>query len=168
MTTLFAFLPRLARPFRLFAVALLLAAFAVPAAFAQDFTVGDLVIGQPWARATPHGARVAAGFLTVENKGKTADRLVSVMTEAAEKAEIHAMAMSNGVMTMRPLPDGIEIPAGGTVALKPGSYHLMLIGPKATLKPGDSFKGTLTFAKAGTVEVTFMVEAMGATMPSHQ
>jgi len=72
------------------------------------------------------------------------------------------MSMKDGVMTMRPLPDGLMLPAGGEVALEPGGYHLMFIGLKKMLKQGDSFAGTLTFEKAGTVEVSFTVEAIGA------
>ncbi len=138
-----------------------------PAASARDYKAGDLQIGQPWARATPHGAKVAGGFVTVVNAGTAADRLVSATAEIAEHAEIHEMSMKDGVMTMRPLADGVAVPAGGELALRPGGYHLMFVGLKRMLKQGESFAGTLTFEKAGTVEVSFQVEAIGAGRPAH-
>lgn len=147
--------------------ALVLAAVALfgPAASAHDYTLGDLEIRHPWARATPHGAKVAVGFVTVASHG-AADRLVSATAEIAGQAEIHEMSMKDGVMTMRPQPGGVAVPAGGELALKPGGYHLMLVGLKRMLKQGESFAGTLTFEKAGTVAVSFTVEAIGAAAPA--
>ena len=144
--------------------ALVLAAVALfgTSASAHDYKLGDLQIDHPWARATPHSAKVAGGFVAVANKGAADDRLVSATAEIAEHAEIHEMAMKDGVMTMRPLADGVVVPAGGEVALKPGGYHLMFIGLKRMLKQGESFAGTLTFEKAGTVEVSFTVAPIGA------
>ncbi len=130
------------------------------AAVAHDYTVGSLSVDHPWARATPHGAKVAGGFLTVVNNGTVDDRLVSVVADVAEHAEIHEMSMKDNVMTMRPLAGGLAVPAGGEVALKPGGYHLMLVGLKRMLRQGESFAATLTFEKAGAVEVSFQVEAM--------
>ena len=81
---------------------------------------------------------------------------------------LHEMTTANGVMTMRMLTDGIVIPAHGEIALKPGSYHLMLEDLKRPLKEGESFKGSLTFEKAGTADVTFSVELMGAKAPAEK
>lgn len=151
----------------------LAAALAIPAAtlataaLGHDYKVGDVTVDHPWARATPHGAKVAGGFLVVENKGAAPDRLVSVASEIADHTEIHEMAMKDGVMSMRQLPDGLAVPAGGEVALKPGGYHLMFIGLKRPLAKGESFKGTLTFEKAGSVEVSFTVAAIGAGGTGH-
>lgn len=132
------------------------------ALFAHGFKAGDIEIRHPWSRATPAGAKVAAGYLKLENKGTTPDRLIGVTAGIAGKAEIHEMAVdSAGVMTMRPLEGGVEIPAGGTVELKPGSFHIMFLDAKRSLTEGESFPGTLTFEKAGTVNVEFVVEAMG-------
>ena len=129
---------------------------------AHEFKVGDLVIGHPWSRATPAGAKVAAGYLKITNNGTEADRLVAVSAEIAAKGEIHEMAVDDkGVMTMRPLADGVEIPAGETVELKPGSFHLMFMPLGQPAVEGERFKGTLTFEKAGTVDVEFAVESMG-------
>lgn len=138
-----------------------LALFAAQPVFAHGFKAGEIEIGHPWSRVTPAGAKVAGGYLTLHNEGTEADTLVSATAEIAEKAEIHEMSVTDGVMTMRPLPNGVEIPAGGEVKLAPGGYHLMMLGLKQPLKEGESFKGTLTFAKAGTVAVEFKVEGMG-------
>lgn len=148
----------------LLAAGLLLAsAHAVPA---HEFKVGDIEIDHPWSRATPGGAKVAGGFMVIKNEGAAPDRLVAVSSDISARSEIHEMGMANGVMTMRPLPDGLPVPADGSVALKPGSYHLMFIDLKHPVKQGEPFKATLTFEKAGTVEVTFMVEAIGAKADS--
>lgn len=129
---------------------------------AHEFKVGDLEIVHPWSRETPPGAKVAAGYLVIQNHGASADRLVSVFGEIAGKTEVHEMAVdASGVMTMRPLPDGVEIPAGGEVKLAPGSYHIMFMDLKHGIKKGDKFKGSLTFENAGTVDVEFAVDAVG-------
>ncbi len=131
-------------------------------AFAHEFKVGDIEIDHPWSRATPAGAKVAAGYLTIRNEGATPDRLVAVTGSIAGKTQIHEMAVdSSGVMTMRELAGGLEIPAGGEVALKPGSFHIMFMDLKEPAKEGETFKGTLTFEKAGTVDVEFAVGKMG-------
>jgi copper(I)-binding protein len=130
--------------------------------WAHEFKVGDLEIVHPWSRATPEGAAVAAGYLAIKNHGKEADRLVSATGEIATMTQVHEMAVDDkGVMTMKELPHGLEIPAGGEVTLKPGSYHIMFMKLKAPAKEGRPFKGTLTFEKAGSVDVDYAVEAMG-------
>lgn len=134
--------------------------FAIQPALAHEYKLGNLEIEHPWARMTPAGAKVGGGYMTIENEGKEADRLVAVTADVAGHVEIHEMAMKDGVMTMRMQPDGLEIPAGGEAKLAPGGFHLMLMDLKQPLKEGESFKGTLTFAKAGTVEVSFKVEGM--------
>lgn len=147
----------------LFALALLLA--GSPAAFAADVKAGDLVITQPWSRATPGGAKTGAGYLTIENKGSAPDRLVAVSGDVAGRIEVHEMAVNNGVMTMRPLEKGLVIEPGKTVALAPGGYHLMLMELKSPLKQGDKLPVTLEFEKAGKVAVTLEVQAVGAKGP---
>ncbi len=109
------------------AAVLALALFA-QAAMAHGFKIGDLEIGHPWSRATLPGAKVAAGYLTIKNNGSTPDRLIAVSAEIAGTGEIHEMSVKDGVMTMRPLTDGLEIPAGGEVKLEPGAYHLDVQG----------------------------------------
>ena len=130
-------------------------------ASAQDITKGDLVISAPWSRATPGGAQVAGGYLAITNKGLSAERLVSFTTDLADQPEIHEMTNEGGVMKMRPLAKGLVIPAGATVKLEPGGYHLMLLKLKKPLTAGHRFKATLVFEKAGPVEVEFEVRAMG-------
>ena len=149
--------------FRVLALALSLVAGA---AFAHDYTVGSLAIGHPWARATPKGAPVAGGYMTIANKGTMVDRLVGGSADFATRVEIHQMTMEQGVMKMRPLKDGIEIKPGATVECKPGSYHLMFISPKQPLVQGQSVKATLKFDRAGPLDVEFSVEGLGANAPS--
>lgn len=136
-------------------------AAGAPQAFAHDFKAGDLEIAHPWSREVPVGARVAGGYFTVTNKGAEADRLVAVSSDVSAKAEIHQMTVKDGVMTMRPVEGGLEIPAGATVALEPGGYHLMFMDLKQRPVKGESFSATLTFAKAGSVTVDLAVEGLG-------
>lgn len=144
----------------------MLAAFALStaAAFAHDYTAGDLFIHHPASRATLPGQPVGGGFMTVTNKGTEADRLVSVTApDVSDDVQIHEMAVTDGVMTMRALKDGLEIPAGATVELKSGGFHLMFMAIKHPLKEGERIKATLNFEKAGPVEVEF---AVGAANPA--
>ena len=127
------------------------------AAAAHSFRLGDIDIGHPYARPTRVGQPVGAGYLTLTNKGAP-DRLLSVSSVVAASLELHTMAMEGNVMRMRPL-DAIELATGQTVELKPGGYHVMLMGLKAPLKAGDQFPLTLKFEKAGEVVVTVHVEA---------
>jgi copper(I)-binding protein len=137
-------------------------------AFGHDHVVkaGSLEILHPWSRATPGGAKVAGGYVTVNNTGAAPDRLVAASADTvAAKGELHESGMKDGVMSMKPA-EGIAVPAGGTLALKPGSWHIMFTGLKRPLKQGETFPGSLTFEKAGKVEVEFTVEALGAAAPS--
>lgn len=135
---------------------------------AHEFKAGEIMIDHPWARATPEGAKVAGGFMVLKNMGSEPDRLVSATAEFAGKTEIHEMAVDDkGVMTMRPLADGLAIPAGGEVELKPGGFHVMFMQINRPAVEGEKLKGTLTFEKAGTVEVEFEVQAMGSGMGGH-
>ena len=146
----------------LFAVFLLA---CIPAAIAHEFKVGDLEIEHPWSRATPPGAKVAGGYFTVINKGSAPDRLLSISSDISDKAELHEMGVKDGVMTMRPVAGGLEIPAGGKVILGPGSYHVMFMDLKQPPREGEMFAATLTFEKAGTVTVKFAVQAIGSPPP---
>lgn len=134
-------------------------------ALAQDFTAGSLKIGHPWSRATPNGAKVAGGYLTLTNSGSEPDTLTGGTFAAAGGVEIHSMSMEGGVMKMAPVEGGLVVKPGETVTLKPGSYHLMFQPLNAPLKKGETVKGTLTFSKAGTVPVTYTVEGLAAKAP---
>lgn len=149
------------------AAAVATVALAGGAAMAHDYKAGSLQIDHPWSRATPGGASVAAGYMVVKNTGSAPDRLVSATAPFAGRVEIHEMAMKDGVMIMRPLADGLAIPAGGSIELKPGGYHIMFLDLKSPLKEGTSVDGTLTFEKAGTVPVQFKVEGLGASGSGH-
>jgi periplasmic copper chaperone A len=136
--------------------------FAVTsAAVAQAVTAGAINVSQPRARATVAGQMAGGGFLTLANVGGTPDRLVAARSDAAASVELHTMSMEGDVMRMRQI-DGVDLPAGKTVELKPGGMHLMLMGLKAPLKAGDSFPLTLRFEKAGELTVQVRVEAAGA------
>jgi periplasmic copper chaperone A len=150
---------------QLFAFATLLTLLGAPAQ-AQEVKAGDLVITQAWSRATPGGAKIAGGFLTIENKGAAPDRLTAVSGDVAGKVEIHEMAMNNGVMTMRPLDKGLSIEPGKTVKLAPGGLHLMLMDLKRPLKQGDKVPLTLEFEKAGKVALSLDVQGVGAQAPA--
>ena len=132
---------------------------------ASKFKIGEITIETPWSRATPGGAKVAVGYLTIKNDAASPDRLVSVKADIADRAGIHEMSMADGMMKMRELTDGLPIPAHGSVALDPASYHLMFQGLKRPLKEGETFPVTLNFEKAGTVSVTFGVLGIGAMGP---
>jgi copper(I)-binding protein len=127
------------------------------------FKLGDLTVTSPWTRATPGGAKIAGGYLKITNNGTSADRFTGAKSDAADRVEIHEMSMSDGVMKMRPLPNGVEIKPGETVELKSGGYHLMFMDLKQPLKQGDTLKATLQFEKAGSLDVKFSVNAVGAT-----
>ncbi len=153
---------------RLSFLALALAALLlVPrSASAEQAGPGAITVEKAWSRATPGGAEVAAGYLTIVNHGDTPDRFMSASTAVAGKTEIHQMKMADGKMEMRPVPDGIPIPAKGSIVLEPMGYHLMLMELKHPLQKGETFAGTLTFEHAGAVDVTFSVEGIGASGPS--
>ncbi|WP_298955835.1 copper chaperone PCu(A)C [uncultured Methylobacterium sp.] len=129
---------------------------------------GALKVGQPWSRATPGGAKVAAGYVTVTNTGAAPDRLTGGSFERAGRVELHTMSTEGGVMRMAPLPNGIEVRPGETVTLSPGGNHLMFLDLSAPLKQGEAVRGTLTFEKAGTVPVEFAVGAIAAKAPGEK
>jgi copper(I)-binding protein len=146
-------------------IALVAAAFCGGPAWAHDYTVGAIKIGHPWARATPKGARIAAGYMTLTNTGTEPDRLVAGSAAVSSTLELHEMKVENGIMKMRALAKGLEIKPGESVELKPDSFHAMLIDLKHPLVLGEKVKGTLVFEKAGPVEIEYEIEAMGAEAP---
>jgi periplasmic copper chaperone A len=149
------------RTFSKLAFVAALIAFGTPA-LAQGTGSATITVEQPWARATPAGARTGAVYMTLENKSGTADRLTGASSSVADKLQIHEMKVENGVMQMNELAGGLPIPAGGSVVLKPGSYHVMMIGLKKPLKAGATFPLTLTFENAGNISLTVPIQAVGA------
>lgn len=142
------------------------AASVLTSGLAQSDKVGALTIIDPWARATPPMAQTAGGYLMIENSGEGSDRLVAAASPVANRTEIHEMSMSQGIMTMRRLEDGLDIPAGGTITLAPGGAHIMLMGLKEALVAGETVPVTLEFEVAGEVETYIQVLGLGAQGPS--
>src|SRR6202171_4975209 len=134
-------------------------------AYSQEIKAGDLVITQAWSRATPGGAKIAGGYLTIENKGTAPDRLIGGSAEVSDRIQDHEMAVNNGVMTMRRLDKGLTIEPGKMIKLAPGGYHLMLMDLKSPLKQGDKVPVTLEFEKAGKVKLSLDVQGVGAPGP---
>lgn len=133
-------------------------------ASAHEIRVGDLLIEHPWARQSPMKADVAAGFMVITNEGTEDDRLVKVTADISKNVQLHDMKMDGDVMKMVELPDGIVIPAGSTVTLKPRSLHVMFMDVAKQPIEHEVFNGTLVFEKAGTVPVNFEVMAPTAGM----
>lgn len=132
---------------------------ASAASFAAEYTLGDLVIDNPRARATPPGAPVSGGYMMIHNNGSEPDYLIGGSAPFAGKVEIHEMAMEGDVMKMRQLKDGLEIPPGGMVTLKPGGFHVMFMQMKDQLKEGTKQKVRLQFRNAGEIEMDFDVQS---------
>lgn len=116
-------------------------------------------------RATAPGQAVAGGFMTLVNTGTTADRLLRVSSDAAREVQMHESRVEGGVMRMRPIIDGVTVPAGGRVEFKPRGLHLMLVDLKAPLVAGTRVPVTLEFAHAGRITASFRVEALAVPAP---
>ncbi len=151
-------------------VLILIAAAVIIAApaWAEDIAHGELVITEPWSRATPAGAGVGAGYMLIRNEGETADRLVGGTAPFAGRIEIHEMAMTDGVMRMRALDDGLEIAPGESVTLEPGGYHVMFMELVEPLVEGEARAVTLEFAEAGPLELIFDVRSIAARAEDHR
>jgi copper(I)-binding protein len=127
-------------------------------ASAHEYKVGDLRVAHPHARATVPHQPSGAAYFGIENTGKSTDKLVAVASPVAKTAQIHTMSMDGNVMKMREVQN-IEIPPSGKIVMKPGDgYHIMLMGLNQQLKPGDKFPLTLTFEKAGKIDVSVLVD----------
>ena len=124
----------------------------------------QIAIEAPWTRATPPGAQVAGGYMTIVNRGDKADKLLGASSSAAARVETHVHLMEGNVMKMRAVP-GYDIPANGRFELKPGGAHLMFMGIKQSFKEGDKVPVKLRFQRAGEIEVQFAVGGMGASGP---
>ncbi|HZS66283.1 MAG TPA: copper chaperone PCu(A)C [Burkholderiales bacterium] len=118
----------------------------------------QITVQDAWMRATPPGAKIAAGYLTIRNAG-SADRLVGATSPAAERVETHVTARDGDMMRMREVK-GYDVPAKGTLELKPAGAHLMLVNIKAPLKEGTSVPVTLRFQHAGDIKVAFQVRPL--------
>ncbi len=146
------------------ALALLSVVAVLTLAAPRPAWAGDVRVEQAWARATPGKSRNGAAYITISNHGASADRLVAAATPAAKRAEVHTHLMAGGIMRMRPA-GAIEVKPGEPVVFRPGGLHLMLMGLAAPLKEGETFPLTLTFERAGPVEVQVTVRGVGAMGP---
>jgi periplasmic copper chaperone A len=149
----------------LFVAMLIVGALNSPPAQSQEVKLGDLAILQPWSRAAQRGAEAATSYLTIENRGTTADRLVEGSTEVAEKIQIEQIGKSGGATTVTPVEGGLGISPGEKVVLAPGGYRLTLSKLKSQLKKGTKVSITLKFEKAGQITVPFEVLGAAATGP---
>lgn len=135
------------------------------AAFAHDYNSGDLVIDHPWARPSFGASPNGVAYMSVTNTGSATERLVGISGDVAERIELHKTTMEGDVMRMRPVTGGVEIPPGETVRFAPGAMHVMLMGLKMPLKEGEAFPLSLSFERAGGVEVSVHVENQGGKKP---
>lgn len=131
-------------------------------ASADDVKIGNLTISAPYVRAMVPGAPVGGGYMTITNTGGTDDRLMAASSPRAATVQIHEMKMDNDVMIMRELAGGLAIPAGKTIELKPGGYHLMFMKVAAPFLQGQTVRTSLKFEKAGTAEIDFRVGSIAA------
>ena len=141
-------------------IILLLASTFAAAAFTQDTKIDAITIDHPWARATPGAVKNSAAFMSFDNKG-AADKLISVTGSVAKEIQIHSMITEAGVMKMREI-QSLDIPANGRAELKPGGFHVMLIGIPDGLKEGTKFPLKLKFEKAGEITVQVTAEKPGS------
>jgi uncharacterized protein YcnI/copper(I)-binding protein len=133
----------------------------------EIFTAGDITVTGAYARAMLPGQPVGGGYLTVKNMGTDNDRLVSAASPSAGVVELHEMAIQSETMRMRKVNNGIAIPAGGTVELKPGGFHFMFMKVKEPFKAGGTVPLTLTFEKAGPVDVLLPIKPAGPPGMQH-
>ena len=124
---------------------------------AQDYQLGSVTISDPWSRPTPPGTPVGVGYMAISNQGQGPVTLVTGQTPVAAQVSIHQTTMQDGLMKMQPLKDGLTVPAGETVTLKPHSYHLMLEQLEQPLKEGDEIPLSLTFEGMDPVDVKLRV-----------
>lgn len=125
-----------------------------------------IAIAGPWSRETAQGQDAGGAFMTITNSGSGGDRLTGGSSPVAGEVQVHTVDMTGGIMRMRQLANGLEIPAGGTVTLKPGSFHIMLMKLKRPLARDTTVPLTLQFERAGTVEVDLAVEPVGSQGPA--
>jgi copper(I)-binding protein len=148
-------------------IAAVVLAFGIGGAIkAQTPTASSIDVEQPWARATPPGAKTGAAYMTLVNNGTTADRLLGATTPLADKVEFHKETEENGVSRMREVPN-VEVQPGAKVIFKPGEMHMMMVGLRQPLTEGKNLPLTLKFEKAGNIAVTASIGKVGAMTPGN-
>jgi copper(I)-binding protein len=135
-------------------------------ALAASPALAQIKIENAWARATPPGAKIAAGYMVIRNDGSAPDKLLAASSPAAEKVETHVTVKEGDVFRMRQV-NGYDIPARGSFELKPGGPHLMLVNIKAPLKEGAKVPLTLRFERAGEVKTELPVGRLTEAAPKH-
>lgn len=146
---------------RAWLLGLMLAAGGATYVEAAPVTVGAITVSNAWARATPLGAKTGVIYVTLANAGSDDDRLVEISTPVAGSAQVHSSMNDGGVMKMSEVMN-LDVPPGATVALEPSATHLMLLDLTRRLSEGDRFPLTLTFQRAGKIEVDVLVGKVGA------
>ncbi len=134
-------------------------------ASAAEFKIGSVVVENPWSRETPKGASVGGGYLAIKNNGVAPDRLLGGSVSVAKRFQIHSTTIDNGVAKMREVTDGVEIKPGEMIKFEPGSSHFMFLNLMQPLHAGEKVRGTLTFERAGTIDIEYAVLGMGAKGP---
>lgn len=124
---------------------------------AQEASAAELTIKRAWSRVAPPGAPVLGGYLSITNEGEQPDRLIAASSTISDNVQIHMSSVNDGVATMRQVTDGVAIPSGETVEFEPGELHLMLLNPKSRPGEGDKIPLTLTFEKAGPLDIELVV-----------
>ena len=137
--------------------ALMLAA-SLRFAEAAEVKHGAITLADAWARATTASAQTGGAYVRIVNSGQAPDKLLSARSEIAAQTQLHETIEANGVMKMRELAEGVALPAGGSVEFRPGGYHVMLIGLVRPLVSGEAFPLTLTFERAGPVQIAVEVK----------
>ena len=141
--------------------AIFLALCAGGEVWAQTSAGNSILIEQPFARATPKGAKTGAAYMTLENNGTSDDRLIGATTPLGDKVQFHKETEDNGVSRMREV-HSVDLAPGAKVAFRPGDMHMMIVGLKQPLEQGKTLPLTLQFEKAGGVEVTVPIQGIGA------
>ena len=144
---------------RIFTLFITLIIGSVASAYAEPLKFNHIIIDNVWIKDTPPNHKTTAGYLTIENLGDTDERLLSVSSSFADKGEIHQMKMDGEVIKMRPIPDGLIIPAGEIIYLKPGSFHLMFMKLNLQIIAIQTLELTLTFENLGSVIVPVAVKS---------
>jgi periplasmic copper chaperone A len=130
---------------------------------AKDYKIGDLMISNPWARASAGPAKTGAAYIgKISNHSQNSDRLISATSPAAKRVQVHNSIVENGIAKMRHV-EALNLKPGQSVALKPGGYHIMMMGLNAPLRTGQSFPLTLIFEKAGKITLTVDVRKIGSS-----
>jgi copper(I)-binding protein len=128
---------------------------------AQTRGPNEITVEQPWARATPKGAKTGAAYMTLINNGASTDRLLGATTPVADQVQFHEVTEENGVSRMREVKT-VELDPAAKIVFKPSEMHMMIVGLKQPLKEGQTFPLTLQFEKAGKIDVTVPIEKVGA------